>query len=160
MTKRQMEWVALAFFAALVMLVFQQIATSMVEQGIASGGAYDNAASYPRAIAIFLGGLIGIQAILLFMKSRSLDAPVRTEGRGRAIALLLVFGGYLMGLNWLGYHLSTAPMALTVMLICGARPGLRLVLVALGMAFGLAFIFEKILSVVLPGGTFGLNIPW
>lgn len=166
MSKRKSEWLAIAFFAVLVALVFQQIATSMNEQGIASGGPYDNAASYPRSIAIFLGAMLLVQVITLLLKrpaSPMTAGPRSAEqirGTRRGATLLLVFGGYLLCLNWLGYHLSTAPIALIVMLLCGARFSTRLVLLSLTMAFGLAFAFEKILSVVLPGGAFGLNIPW
>ena len=161
MSTRHAEWVAVAFFAALAALVFQQIATSMAEQGIASGGPYDNAASYPRNIAILVIGLLGVQLIQL-MLARS-DGQVETETGTRpqqAIKLLVVFAVYLACLDWLGYHLSTAPMAAAVMWLCGARSAGRILAVALGMAFVMAFAFEKILNVVLPGGIFGLNIPW
>ena len=63
MITRYLSWLVALFFAVIIALVFQQIATSMTEQGIASGGPYDNAASYPRAIAIIIGVLIALQLV-------------------------------------------------------------------------------------------------
>ena len=45
---------ALGFFLAVVVIVFWQIETDFADQGIASGGPYDNAASFPRSIALRL----------------------------------------------------------------------------------------------------------
>lgn len=90
MSKRKSEWLAIAFFAVLVALVFQQIATSMNEQGIASGGPYDNAASYPRSIAIFLGAMLLVQVITLLLKrpaspmTAGREAPNRSGAHGAA----------------------------------------------------------------------------
>ncbi len=163
MSAKLAEWVAFAFFAALGALVFQQIATSMAEQGIASGGPYDNAASYPRGITILMLVLLAVQLVRdLFLKKEE-DAPeVPTEESGlrRAIGLIVVFALYLFCLDWFGYYLSTAPLAAAVMWLCGARKITTIVVSALGMAFTLALVFEKILNVVLPGGMFGVHIPW
>ncbi|MXY32803.1 MAG: tripartite tricarboxylate transporter TctB family protein [Boseongicola sp. SB0664_bin_43] len=161
MSARLAEWVAIAFFAALGALVFQQVATSMAEQGIASGGPYDNAASYPRNIAILMLALLAVQLVrdLLFKSDQPIETASLPAVR-RAVGLLAVFAIYLVCLDWLGYHLSTTPMAMAVMWLCGARNLPNIVSIALGMAFVMAFAFEKVLNVVLPGGIFGLNIPW
>ena len=153
------NWLVAVFFAIVIAIVFQQISTSMTEQGIASGGPYDNAASYPRAVAILISVLVVLQLIV----DRFATAPVtepNTTNMKRPIALLLIFAIYLGVLNWLGYHLTTSPMVFAIMLVCGARQIGRLIVAALAMSFGFAFIFEKFLNVVLPGGMFGLNIPW
>lgn len=157
------EWLGLAFFAGLGLLVFQQIATSMAEQGIASGGPYDNAASYPRGIAILMLVLLAVQLVrtLTLAESGHEQAePPSLEALRRSVGLLVIFAVYLLCLNWFGYHLSTAPLAAAVMLLCGVRNIGFVIGLALVMSFVLAFIFEKILNVVLPGGMFGLNIPW
>ena len=157
------EWVAIGFFAALGALVFQQIATSMAEQGIASGGPYDNAASYPRNIAILMLALLAVQLVRELMRfggSAELDEAPSQAGLRRAVGLLLVFVTYLFCLDWFGYHLSTAPMAAIVMLLCGLRNPIKIIGLALAMSLVLAFVFEKILNVVLPIGIFGLTIPW
>lgn len=161
MSTRFAEWVALAFFGALVALVFQQIATSMIEQGIASGGPYDNAASYPRTIAIFVAALLVVQMIQAFAFGGDAEGEAPPIfGVRRSLWFLVIFAIYLGCLNWLGYHLATTPMAAVVMWLCGLRNILKALGIALVLAFSLAFAFEKILNVVLPGGVFGLNIPW
>ncbi len=168
-TPKQISWLITAFFVLVVAVVFQQIHTSMTEQGIASGGPYDNAASYPRAVAIAIGLLAFIQVLIDNFSSRRPEQDgIRTEeGIGtelsllkRPTLLLVVFAIYLGALNTLGYHLSTAPMIFAVMWCCGSRQALKLVLAALVMAFVFAYIFEKFLNVVLPGGIFSINLPW
>ena len=160
---KYLSWASTAFFLVIVAVVFQQIATSMTEQGIASGGPYDNGAAYPRAVAIAIAGLAVVQFLIDMIRARS------GQQQGKAVAfadlrrpalLLVLFALYLSVLTMLGYHLTTAPMIFGIMWICGARQIGRLIPAALAMSFALAFIFEKFLNVVLPGGVFGLNIPW
>jgi len=131
------EWLGLAFFAGLGALVFQQIATSMAEQGIASGGPYDNAASYPRNVAILMLALLAIQLVrdLLLARGEEPAEAATHAGLRRAVGLLAVFAVYLVCLNWFGYHLSTAPMAAAVMFLCGARNMGFVIGLALAMAF-------------------------
>jgi putative tricarboxylic transport membrane protein len=159
MTFKKLGWIVAGFFAVIIAIVFQQISTSMAEQGIASGGPYDNAAAYPRSVALIIAGLVVVQLII----DRFSVAPVtelEAPNLNRPAALLLVFALYLGVLSWLGYHITTTPMVFSIMWICGARQIGKLFVVALAMSFSFAFIFEKFLNVVLPGGTFGLNIPW
>ena len=160
MTRKTAQWIAIGFFAGLVALVFQQIHTSMTEQGIASGGPYDNAAAFPKAVAIVIAGLLVIQIIAEFLERVPIAAANRASSWQRPVAMLLVFGVYLGLLTPLGYHLTTAPMVLAVMSICGARRIAMLTIIALTMALIAAFIFEKFLNVVLPGGMFALHMPW
>ena len=147
------------FFSIVIAIVFYEIATSMTEQGIASGGPYDNAAAYPRAVAI----VIGIFVVLALTMDR---APV---GDGDAIAvrdlrrpalLLLIFAIYLFALGYLGYHLATTPMLMAVMILGGARSPVEIIAASAGVAFALAWFFEAFLKIVLPGGIFSLNIAW
>ncbi|MEP3279219.1 MAG: tripartite tricarboxylate transporter TctB family protein [Stappiaceae bacterium] len=168
-TPKQISWLIAAFFVLVIAVVFQQIHTSMTEQGIASGGPYDNAASYPRIVAIVIGVLVFIQVLIdNFSSYHTSKEGFRTEeGTGTELALLkrptlllVLFAVYLGALNTLGYHLSTTPMIFAVMWCCGSRQVLRLVLAALVMSFAFAYIFEKFLNVVLPGGIFALNLPW
>lgn len=157
------NWLVYGFLSVIVAIVFQQIHTSMTEQGIASGGPYNNGAAYPRAIAIAIVILVIGQIVVERFKlgtAQREDPPVELSDLRRPALLLVVFGVYLGLLNYLGYHLTTTPLVFAIMWICGARNVLKLLLVALLMSFSLAFIFEKFLSVVLPGGIFALNIPW
>ena len=160
MTSRTLTALVTAFFAIIVAIVFQQINTSMHEQGIASGGPYDNAAAYPRTIAIIIAGLVIVQILIEFLSKHHKEINLEPDAYKRAFGLLIVFAIYLGCLGWLGYHLTTTPMVFAVMMICGARQFGRMLLAALFMSFGFAFVFEKFLNVVLPGGIFSLNIPW
>lgn len=150
------------FLLIVVAIVFQQISTSMTEQGIATGGPYDNGAAYPRAVAIVIAVLVVLQLLLsLFVKTDSQEsATASLEQLKRPAATLLVFALYVAALTTLGYHLTTAPMIFALMWVCGARSYLKQIVVALVLAFAFAYIFEKVLNVVLPGGILSLNIPW
>lgn len=160
--KRHLNIVAIVFFAIVIAVVFQQIATSMTEQGIASGGPYDNAAAYPRAVAVIIGILLVCQIAASFLtkSDEAEDDDVELASLGRPAAMLAVFGGYLGLLSWLGYHLTTPFMLLGVMWIAGMRRPLLMVISAFAMSLIFAFMFEFFLKIVLPGGVFRLNIPW
>ena len=161
-SSRTLNLLAIGFLFAVIVIVFWQIETDFKEQGIASGGPYDNAASYPRTIAIFIGVLSGLQLVIELLSGRTkvVAADVEASGLGRAAALLVVFAVYLMVLTTVGYHLATAPMILLIMWICGMRNILKLVLASVAIATGFAFIFEVFLNVVLPLGIWDIFIPW
>ena len=158
-----LNWLITAFFAVIIAVVFQQIHTSMTEQGIASDGPYDNAAAYPRAVTIAITMLIIAQIIIDFLRSKQgvqTGDSTKLADLKRPALLLLLFAIYLIVLTELGYHLTTTPMIFGVMVICGAHNIPRLLVSSLAMSFVAAYIFEKALNVVLPGGYFALNIPW
>ncbi|MEP0522144.1 MAG: tripartite tricarboxylate transporter TctB family protein [Hyphomicrobiales bacterium] len=161
--KRHINWLIVLFFVAIVAVVFQQIHTSMSEQGIATGGPYDNAAAYPRYIAILIGLLVAFQVFSRFVNSDEAgdsSTEYSISELTRPMFLLLIFGIYLGLLGVLGYHLTTAPMILAIMVLCGVHPSIYAAINALLIAFVLAYAFEVFLKVVLPGGIFSLNIPW
>lgn len=161
--RKHLTWLIVLFFVAIVSVVFQQIMTSMSEQGIATGGPYDNAAAYPRAIAILIGCLVAVQAVISLAKpehSAGTESEITVSELKRPIVLLLIFGAYLAVLGLLGYHLTTAPMIFGIMVLCGVRPSISTVITSLTIAFVLAYAFEAYLKVVLPGGIFSFNIPW
>ena len=161
LTRKLAEWLVVAFFLVLIATVFQQIATSMTEQGIASGGPYDNAAAYPRAVAIFMGCLLAL-SILIGRLFPDLDETpgLSVEKIRRPALLLVIFAIYLWALGYLGYHLATPPMLMALMILGGLRRPLEIILVSFAVSFFLAFVFEVFLKIVLPGGIFALNIPW
>ena len=166
MITKYLTWLIALFFAIIIALVFQQIATSFAEQGIASGGPYDNAASYPRIIAVFVAVLLGLQFGIEILKGKAPPDPiprlkdVEPSDLGRAGTMLVVFAVYLMVLTTVGYHLATAPMILAIMWICGMRNVLKMVLASVAIATGFAFVFEVFLNVVLPLGIWNIFIPW
>lgn len=148
---------------ALVAVVFHQLNTDLVEQGIASGDAFHNAAFYPRAVAVLIIVFIFIRAVTLSIEIRnaSQEGPAtKVSDLFRPAQLVLLFGLYLYLLGLLGYHLTTAPFIASVMIIGGDRKPIPTVLFSVAVAFLIAFLFEKYLKIVLPGGVFSLNIPW
>ncbi|MCR9137684.1 MAG: tripartite tricarboxylate transporter TctB family protein [Alphaproteobacteria bacterium] len=161
-SSRTLNLATLGFLFAVVVIVFWQIGTDFQEQGIASGGPYDNAASYPRAIAIFIGVLVGLQLVVELLKGKPAAQAVHFERSdlARAGMMLVVFAVYLMVLTTIGYHLATAPMICAIMWICGMRNVLKLVLASVAIATGFAFVFEVFLNVVLPLGIWNIFIPW
>jgi putative tricarboxylic transport membrane protein len=161
--KNQLNWLVTAFFAVIIAVVFQQIYTSMTEQGIATGGPYDNGAAYPRAVAIAIAALVIGQLVLdKFKGSSGQNENEKTSLiELRRPALLLVFFAIYLGvLSVIGYHLATTPLIFAIMWLCGARVFWKLMIAALVISFSSAYVFETVLNVVLPGGVFNLNIPW
>lgn len=166
-TRKIAECVVAMVFLAVVAIVFQQIATSMADQGIASGGPYNDAASYPRALAIAITVLLAIRFGLGVLRPKHMSAAKRNEetamlgaNPGRAAALLCLFAVYLVGLGTLGYLVSSLFLVATVLLLCGERNLLWLVVVPLIVTFGLSVVFGGVVSVVLPRGDFGIAISW
>ncbi|MCG8479797.1 MAG: tripartite tricarboxylate transporter TctB family protein [Spirochaetales bacterium] len=165
MRLRRAEWLATLVCTAVVVVVFQQIRTDMMEAGIARGGPFENAASYPRTIALILGALVLIQILLRFFPSTRQDTgsgerAEETPNLVRPALLVSSFAVYIGLLGSLGYHIATAPFLAIVMWICGERGRVRILVVSVLVAFSLAFVFEVLLKIVLPGGILRLNIPW
>ena len=162
-SSRTLNLAALGFLLAVIVTVFWQIGTDLKEQGIASGGPYDNAASYPRIIAVFVGVLLILQLGIELFKDKA-EAPrtadIQPSDLSRAGMMLVLFAIYLMVLTTIGYHLATAPMICAIMWICGMRNVLKMVLSSIAIATGFAFVFEVFLNVVLPLGIWNIFIPW
>ncbi len=159
---RLLNFAALGFLFGVIVTVFWQIETDFKAQGIASGGPYDNAASYPRAIAILMGALLLIQFVTELLKGR-VTMPIEgldASDLRRAAMMLAVFAVYLILLTTVGYHLATAPMVFAIMWTCGMRNVLKLAIASIAIATGFAFLFEVFLNVVLPLGIWGIFIPW
>ncbi|MEC7764960.1 MAG: tripartite tricarboxylate transporter TctB family protein [Pseudomonadota bacterium] len=162
--KTHAEWLVALIFVAVVALVFQQAATDMVEQGIASGGPYDNAAAYPKTIALILGGMVALQLGVQIIRRRApADADTRAvqiRTLGRPALMVLIFAVYLGCLSPLGYHIATPIMLAALMALCGIRNAIAIVVPAVLISLAFAFAFEALLKIVLPGGFLHLNIAW
>lgn len=161
--RQHVEWLSLVLFLAIVAVVFQQISTDLVEQGIAEGDPFHNAAFFPRAVCFLIIAAVLVRVITLTTQIRHRSAHSDTVGSGellRPIMLILLFGLYLLLLDMLGYHLATAPFIATIMIICGDRKPLITMIYSVVAALLIAFLFEKYLKIVLPGGMFAINIPW
>ncbi|BCH35383.1 hypothetical protein MesoLjLc_73130 [Mesorhizobium sp. L-8-10] len=158
------EWLVVILFVAVVGLVFQQAATDMAAQGIASGGPYDNAAAYPKTIAIVLGILTFAQVMIQLIRSRIAPDddgnPVPLRQLVRPAALVVIFAVYLGCLDVLGYHIATPIMLAALMVLSGIRRPLAILLPAILISFGFAYVFEAWLKIVLPGGFLHINVAW
>ncbi len=161
-SSRTLNLIALGFLFAVIVIVFWQIETDFKEQGIASGGPYDDASLYPRAIAIFIGVLLVFQLVIESFRGRTttLTEVIQASDFGRAGMMLAVFAVYLMVLTTIGYHLATAPMICAIMWICGMRNLPKLAISSVAIATSFAFVFEAFLNVVLPLGIWNVFIPW
>lgn len=159
--QKHAEYLAYAFLLAVVGVVFQQIATSLTEQGIASGSPFDNAAAYPRAVAILIVILIAAQLVVSFVG--------RGSDQGEALSLrtlvrpgtgLVILFAYIWSLNWLGYHIATPLMMAAMMILGGSRRIAEILILPVAASLIMAFAFEVLLKLVLPGGVFGIHILW
>lgn len=166
-SSRSLNIAALGFLLAVIVIVFWQIETDLKEQGIASGGPYDNAASYPYSIAVVVGVLVVLQLVIELLKEKApsnIRAPdasdIQPSDLRRAGIMLAIFAVYLMVLTTIGYHLATSPMIYAVMWNCGMRKVLKIAISSVAIATGFAFIFEVFLNVVLPLGIWNIFIPW
>lgn len=187
MSRKFADYLSIVVFLLVIATVFQQIATSLTEQGIASGGPYDNAASYPRSLAIIIGLLLAAYVLSLVLPGRSpatdkrgaassdntpeipadnadadgeLQNPPSDQSTSRGAALLLIFMFYLILLPYLGYQLATPLMLGAILILAGARHIVGVVAFAVLASIGVSFVFEVFLNVVLPGGVLSLNMPW
>lgn len=159
---RSLSVLALGFFVAVIIVVIWQIETNFKEQGIASGGPYDNAAAFPTAVIFVIGFLVVIQGALDFIGTKS-SAKLKIPPRSalmRAGIMLFVFAVYLSALETIGYHLATSPMIFSIMWICGMRNITMLICAAVFVSTSFAFVFEVFLNVVLPLGIWTIFIPW
>jgi len=152
------DWVAWLFFASIPVLIFWQSATSLAEQGAASGGPLDNAAFYPRVIATLMSVVVAIQGARLILGRVSHRSPFTREGgTPLALAFSSVFVIYLIALPSWGFHLATPPLCIGMMWAMGVRP-VPAFIGGLVLWFCASFVFEGLLNVVLPVGMFGLTI--
>jgi len=142
-----------------VALVFQQSATSLSEQGAASGDAMTNAAMFPKMLAVLLGVLAIIQATSAFMRPKTDESIIFTTELRKSLLLVAILAAYLLILPVLGYHIVTPMLCLIVLLLLGLRPLVALI-VGLGMSLAVALFFETALHVILPVGIFGIALPF
>ena len=155
------DLLAALFLVAICGTVFQQIATSFVEQGMAGGTPYDDAASYPRAVAVVVLGLL-VVALAQALVRRDVEARRHVSWTTliRPTALVVAFGFYLLGLGLVGYSLATPPAVFAMMKIAGARGNARAAVISVAAMLMTAILFEEGLNVVLPGGAINWNLFW
>ena len=71
----------------------------------------------------------------------------------RAIGLLLPGAAYLLLISLLGYFIAIFLLIGAVALYAGAKPGFRLILIAILGAFVMWVIFDRLFNIPLPSGS-------
>ncbi|PHQ60735.1 MAG: hypothetical protein COC08_06930 [Maribacter sp.] len=141
------------------LLVFQQSATSLVEQGAASGDAMSNSAMFPKIIATLLIGLGIMQAIKAWRRKDSDNSQSAMPERNRSILIIVFLAIYIISITWLGYHIVTPILCMSILLMFGVKPIIA-AFVGVCMSFFVALFFETLLNVILPVGIFELTLPF
>lgn len=152
------DWIACIFFLIIPLIMFYQIETSLVEQGVASGGPMQNAATFPRIIAWLMLGLSGLNLFRILFEKVSHYSPFKaTDMTGRAIFATVLFVVYLVVLPTFGYYIMTLLLLASLFRLLG----LSWIQVAAGAVLStlaVAFVFEGLLNVVLPVGIFEIAL--
>ncbi|TNB48847.1 hypothetical protein FF124_06920 [Martelella lutilitoris] len=152
------DWIALAIVAAAPAAIFWQSATSLKRQGAAAGGPLENAAFYPRVIALLLSVVVAIHALRLLTGKVQTVSPFKaSDGTRLALILSAVFVAYLLALPYLGFHILTPALMLVFLLAFGIGP-LPAIIGAIGIWLVASFVFEGLLNVVLPVGIFNITL--
>lgn len=152
LNKYTYDWLAWLFFLLIAVLVLWQSATSLVEQGVASGGALQNAAAFPQAIAWGMIFLSILNLVRIIKGHITNETPITTtKTTSLAITSTILFFIYLMMLEIIGYYIGT-PILLTLLLRILGVKWINSLLVAVLMTLVVASIFEGLLNVVLPLG--------
>ncbi len=164
------HWLVLGGMFGVVALVFQQIATSLTEQGAASGDALFNAALFPRWVAITIAALGLVVAVQMLIRGAPEEeptpeadeeipeAPARLRFQEFAIAGLTLL--YILMLEPLGFHITTFLVIGAMFLVLDARPVWRAVAASALLTFVASFVFEGLLKVILPVGFLGFAPPY
>ena len=152
------DWLAWVLFLALPLVIFRQSATSLAEQGVASGGPMQNAALFPRMVAWLLLGLAVLNLARLLTGRVREPSPVDPTG-GTRLALVAtgLFVAYLLIMPTLGYHLATPVLMAALLALFGLGP-VAAIAGGCAMSLGVAAVFQGLLNVVLPVGLFEITI--
>ncbi|WP_321338792.1 tripartite tricarboxylate transporter TctB family protein [uncultured Cohaesibacter sp.] len=152
------DWIACLFFLTIPIIMLHQIETSLVKQGVASGGPMQNAAIFPRIVAWILIGLAGLNVLRVLFGKISHFSPIEaTDTTGLALIATAMFVVYLIVLPILGYHIMTIILLAALFRLLG----LSLFLSCFGAvvaSLGVAYVFEGLLNVVLPVGIFEIAV--
>jgi hypothetical protein len=144
--------------AAVPVYIFSDIATRFAAAGVNTGSAENNAAMYPRLIAILMTGLLVVQAVrTLRLPPEDNAGPalsVFIKKNARAIVVFFIFLAYLWAFRWFGFIYSTPVFLLLTQISLGYRSIIGLVAYPVGVTAGVFFVFAKILNLALPAGDF------
>ncbi len=146
------DWLAWLFFLMIAILILWQSATSLVDQGVSSGGALQNAAIFPQTVAWGMICLSALNMIRIMIGDITNKSPITvTKTTPLALISTILFFIYLITLETIGYYIVT-PILLTLLLWILGVKWLNSFSVALLMTLIVACIFEGLLNVILPLG--------
>jgi hypothetical protein len=152
------DWIVWALFLGLPPLVMHQAATSLAEQGVASGGPLENAAVFPLSVAWVLAGLCVIHALRLIAGHVAKPSPVEGTPTTRlALVGAGAFVAFLLLLGTLGYYIAATLLLVALMRLLGVGWVIS-ILATVAMTVGVGFIFEGLLNVVLPLGLWKITL--
>lgn len=152
------DWVAWILFAAVPVLIFWQCATTLEEEGVASGGPMENAAFYPEIVAsVMTFLLVWLAASLLLGRLRRKTPFTAGPGTIRALAATAFFIAYLVLLPYAGFHLATPLLCFLMFRLLGLGT-IAAAAGGIGLSLATAFVFQGLLHVVLPVGVFNISV--
>lgn len=105
-------------------------------------------AAFPRIVAVLLG-LLALGLLVRPDKGSLLPSRDRLP---RVVAIMALTAAYGILLPTLGFLAVTTAFMVVALLIMGVRRPVPLLLVTLGVTFGLYYLFAEGLSVFLPSG--------
>lgn len=142
-------------------LVFYEAATTLTEQGFASGTPISNAALYPRLLAGLLLFLLSLQLITdLRGKAGAApsDAPATHGTSTQTVLSGMAIVAYVVLLPVLGFILATPILVLGILVLLGDRQVATLIGVPIAMTAGCMLVFQGLFNVNLPRGLFGIAL--
>ena len=111
--------------------------------------------AFPRMVTV----LIGVLALVLLVRPREGEPLPRGRAAIRVIVTILFLCLYAVVMDSIGFVITTVVFLLAELLLIGVRRPVLLVLVPLGVAVGLFYLFRVFLEVPLPvSGIGGLPI--
>ena len=149
------------FFALLCGVVLYEAATTLTEQGHASGSAISNAALYPRLLSGLLLFLAFFQVISDVRMSGPVPGAEEPAGPGQdrlTVFAALTLVAYIILLPILGFLLTTPLFVLAFLLLLGDRNWTTLSFVPIATTAGCFVVFQVLFNVNLPRGLFGFAL--
>ena len=149
------------FLATICGLVLFEAATTLTEQGYASGTPISNAALYPRLLAGLLLFLLAMQVVADLRATgptAHAEAQASLGGTGLVAFTGLAIVAYVVLLPVLGFIVATPVLVLGLLLLLGDRRPATLVAVPLAMTAGCMAVFQGLFNVNLPRGLFGIGL--
>lgn len=153
-----------AFFLVVSAIVFWQTNTDLVEKDIASGSMQYNAAFVPEVLATVLAILSVVQVVQILRRSgpgsvdvdepSPDDVPFEKHLAVRGIFALIFIAAYILAVRPLGYHIATPLLMAGLFALLNVRNLFLLIGLSVGLSFMSAFVFGRLLNVVLPTGVF------